>query len=159
MSENSTQNAESAFSSEEAVLQEGLRELSATQGSSERINMEVIRQISAGNDLETWTLQLRRRLAWMAVPFVVGGAIMGLVLQCIVPASRYVGKIDYSEQLPLAASSLLPAHYARISSKVPPTLDDRAIARYRLHWNTEKGSLKRDGFTPLPASKPNGGMK
>jgi hypothetical protein len=39
---------------------------------TERINMEVLRQIAMGNELESWQVQVIRRLQWMVVPLLVG---------------------------------------------------------------------------------------
>ncbi len=94
-------------SSDRLALRNGLQANTAKVSRPERASLEVLRLLSAGNDLETWSLQLRRRLAWMALPILVGGVVMGGILQFITNPAQYAGKIDYSI-VPSHHDSLIP---------------------------------------------------
>ena len=62
----------------EATLRTGIRELPAPQAAP-GFNMRVLTALTSGRDFDPWWRQAKTRLRWMALPAVVGYAVMLLI--------------------------------------------------------------------------------
>lgn len=81
--------------------------MSEKSPATDRINMEVLRQIAVGNELESWQTQVKRRLQWMALPLLAGIGCGVLLLN-----TRFS---------PTAAYSTPPRDYGYTSGPTPLT--------------------------------------
>jgi hypothetical protein len=70
--------AEEREAQADAALRQGLR-VSAPPASGDKINMQVLRHLTSGVELEGGKVQFKRRLSWLRVPMVLG-ALVGFAI-------------------------------------------------------------------------------